>query len=92
MTPRASTAARRARVQAEGQAVRTATAFLGALQSQMEAAGVSHAELARRLDVSPSYVSKVMRGPANLSLATLSKLAHAVGCALELRLAVTAQQ
>lgn len=86
MSTRTTAAAKRARVKAQGQAVQAAADFLRALTGQMEAAGISHAELARRLGVSPAYVSKLMRGPANLSLATLSKLAQAVGCVLDVRL------
>ena len=52
----------------------------------MESGGVSRSELARRLNVSPAYITKVFRGHANLSLESLAKLAFALGmkweCAL----------
>jgi transcriptional regulator with XRE-family HTH domain len=44
----------------------------------MEAQGVSRSALARRLKVSPAYVTKVLRGHANLSLESLAKIAFAL--------------
>ncbi len=44
----------------------------------MEKGGVSRSELARRLKVSPAYVTKILRGHANLSLESLAKLAFAL--------------
>jgi transcriptional regulator with XRE-family HTH domain len=44
----------------------------------METKNVSRAELARRLNVSPAYVTKILRGHANLSLESLAKLAFAL--------------
>lgn len=45
---------------------------------RMEAEGVSRAELARRLGTSPAYVTKLLRGNANLTLATMVRLARAL--------------
>ena len=45
----------------------------------MEAKRVSRSELARRLKVSPAYVTKILRGHANLSLESLAKVAFALG-------------
>jgi len=44
----------------------------------MESRGVTRAELARRLEVSPAYVTKMLRGHANLSIESLAKLAFAL--------------
>ena len=44
----------------------------------MENHGVTRSELARRLKVSPAYVTKILRGHANLSLESLAKLAFAL--------------
>ncbi len=44
----------------------------------MEVRDVSRTELARRMDVSPAYVTKILRGHANLSLESLAKLAFAL--------------
>jgi transcriptional regulator with XRE-family HTH domain len=53
--------------------------FTEALARRMEEEGVSRAELARRLGTSQAYVTKVLRGNVNFTLATLVKLARAVG-------------
>lgn len=58
----------------EGLFVETAARIIGA----MENCGVTRSELARRLNVSPAYVTKVLRGHANLSLESLAKLAFAL--------------
>lgn len=44
----------------------------------MENSGVTRSELARRLNVSPAYVTKILRGHANLSLESLAKVAFAL--------------
>ena len=44
----------------------------------MEARGITRSDLARRLDVSPAYITKILRGHANLSLESLAKLAFAL--------------
>ena len=69
------------------QAEKLAVAFLAELNAFMQAHDVSNAELARRAGVSPAYITKVFRGPSNLSLETLTKLADAVGSKVHLHLA-----
>lgn len=69
------------------QAEKLAVAFLAELNAFMQAHDVSNAELARRANVSPAYITKVFRGPSNLSIETLTKLADAVGCKVHLHLA-----
>ena len=69
------------------QAEKLAVAFLAELNAFMQAHDVSNAELARRAGVSPAYITKVFRGPSNLSLETLAKLADAVGSKVHLHLA-----
>ncbi len=49
------------------------------IHSAMERAGVSRAELARRLGTSPAYVTKILRGSANFTLESLARLAYALG-------------
>lgn len=46
--------------------------------SEMKKQDVSRSELARRMNVSPAYITKVLRGHANLGLETLAKLAFAL--------------
>jgi transcriptional regulator with XRE-family HTH domain len=69
------------------QAQKLAVAFLAELNAFMQKHEVSNAELARRAGVSPAYITKVFRGPSNLSIETLTKLADAVGCKVHLHLA-----
>lgn len=45
----------------------------------MHAHGVSRTELARRLGVTPAYVTKILRGTHNMTLATLSDVLFALG-------------
>lgn len=69
------------------QAEKLAVSFLAELNAFMHAHGVTNAELARRAGVSPAYITKVFRGPSNLSIETLTKLADAVECKVHLHLA-----
>ncbi|MCX6842089.1 MAG: helix-turn-helix transcriptional regulator [candidate division WOR-3 bacterium] len=52
----------------------------------MDERGVSQAELARRLGTSRAYVAKVLRSTANLTLATMAKLALALDARVDLSL------
>lgn len=52
----------------------------------MERKGISRSELARRLGTSPAYVTKILRGNANFTLATMVKLARALGADLRVGL------
>lgn len=71
-------------------AEKLAVAFLAELNASMHEQGISNAELARRIGASAAYVTKVFRGPSNLSVETLAKLADAVGCQVHLHLAKNA--
>lgn len=53
----------------------------------MEEQNVSRAELARRLGTSPAYVTKILHWTANLTLASMSKIALAFGSRVHLSLA-----
>jgi hypothetical protein len=53
-------------------------AFVRDLIDRMDAKDISQAVLAERIGTSPAYVSKVMRGNANFTLETMTKLAMAV--------------
>ena len=53
---------------------------------RMEERGVSRSELARRLGTSPAYVTKLLRGNANLTMATMVRLARALESELHCRL------
>lgn len=69
------------------QAEKLAVAFLAELHAFMQRNSVTNAELARRMEVSPAYITKLFRGSSNLSLETLAKLANATGCQVHLHLA-----
>ena len=53
--------------------------LIDTLIAQMDAQGVSGAELARRMGTSRAWVSRVLAGECNLTAATMSKLAFALG-------------
>src|SRR5664280_3444949 len=48
----------------------------------MRAQSVTRAELARRLDTSPGHVTRLLSGNSNLTLATMSRMAFALGMEL----------
>ena len=60
--------------------------FTEELVRAMEHAGVSRSELARRIDRSPAYITKLLRGSANFTLASMTKLALALDMELKLNL------
>ncbi len=49
------------------------------LISEMDRQKISRRELADRLDVSPAYITKVLRGHANLTIESLAKIAYSLG-------------
>lgn len=57
----------------------------------MEIQKVSRGELARRLGSSPAYVTKILRGNVNFTLASMVKVARALGAELRVGLAVPGQ-
>jgi transcriptional regulator with XRE-family HTH domain len=63
--------------------------FTEALSRWMEAKKVSQAELAAAIGVSQPYISKVLKGNANFTLATMTKLAHALGARVRVQLVPT---
>ena len=60
--------------------------FTEELVRRMACEGVSRAELARRLGCSPAYITKVLRGPSNFTLASMARIAQALGCKLRMRM------
>jgi transcriptional regulator with XRE-family HTH domain len=61
--------------------------FTEELAQRMKVLGIKRADLARKLEVSQPYVSKLLDGAGNFTLATLVKVAAAVGCDLKTHLA-----
>ena len=60
--------------------------FTESLVREMERQGLSRVELARRLGASPAYVTKILRGKVNFTLATMVRLARALGTELHVQL------
>jgi ribosome-binding protein aMBF1 (putative translation factor) len=52
--------------------------FTTQLSQTLKQKGISKAELARRMETSQAYVTKVFRGDANLTIASMVKLARCV--------------
>lgn len=69
------------------QASALAVNFLADVHARMQALGMTQAELARKVGVSPAYITKLFRGSANLSVETMTKFSDAVDCKLHLHLA-----
>jgi len=61
--------------------------FTEDLCRRMEVLGLSRAGFARNTGDSPAYVTKVLRGEANLTARSMAKLARAVGCVVRIHLA-----
>jgi len=58
----------------------------------MEVNGVSRSELARRLGVSPAYITKVLRGNVNFTLDSMVCLVRVAGGEVSLQVAPKAQK
>jgi transcriptional regulator with XRE-family HTH domain len=54
------------------------------------AAGLTQAEVAARLETSPSYVTNVEAGRLNLTLGQLTRVAAAIGADLQVRMPLVA--
>lgn len=62
--------------------------FIAACEVRRAELGWSYAELARRMGVSRAYISKLMGGTQMSSVGSLYKLARALGCEVQLTLAL----
>lgn len=60
--------------------------FTEELSRLMKEKNVSRSVLAERIGHSPAYVTKVLRGNANLTIATMVKLARALGAEVRIHL------
>jgi transcriptional regulator with XRE-family HTH domain len=63
--------------------------FTEELTQWMELRGVSRKELAERIGSSQPYITKVLKGDVNFTLATMVKLARALGAELRIQLSPT---
>lgn len=59
-----------------------AISLVGRARGAMRTRGITQAQLAQRLGVSPSEVCKLLSGRENLSIQTISKLERAIGVRL----------
>jgi len=66
--------------------------FTEELSRAMASEKISRAELARRIGASPAYITKVLRGNANFTLASMVKLSRALGHELRLSLATAGSE
>ncbi len=60
--------------------------FTESFSKMMDRRGVSRAELARRIEVKPTYVTRILRGSTNFTFETMVKIADALNCSIDVRL------
>jgi transcriptional regulator with XRE-family HTH domain len=60
--------------------------FTEAVVREMERQDISRTELARRLGTTPAYVTKILRGKVNFTLATMMRLARALSSEMHVQL------
>jgi plasmid maintenance system antidote protein VapI len=60
--------------------------FTESVVREMERQGLTRTALAERLGATPAYVTKILRGRANFTLATMVRLSHALGSDLHVHL------
>lgn len=58
--------------------------FAMALEKQIRLAGLSYANLAKKIGTSAAYISKVFRGDTNMTIETMVKLSRATGARLQI--------
>lgn len=58
----------------------------------MQAEQITRSELARRIESSSAYISKVLNGTSNYTLQTMAKLAEAVGAIVQIRLVLEGRE
>lgn len=56
------------------------------LEKQRKNRNIAYVEIAKKLDTSPAYISKVFRGDANLTIESMVKLSRAVEANLSVEL------
>lgn len=61
--------------------------FVSSLELRMSELRLSRRELAERLDVSPAYITKALRGRTNFTVESMAKFARAVDSVVRVHLA-----
>lgn len=58
----------------------------------MQTEGITRSDLARRMETSSAYISKVLNSSSNYTLQSMAKLAKAVGAILQIRLVLEGRE
>ena len=66
--------------------------FTEGLHNIMEANGITRSDLARRLGVSPAYITKVLRGNVNFTVDSMVRLVRAAGGEISVQIALKAHK
>ncbi len=61
--------------------------FVGGITRLMNAKGINNAMLADRMETSPAYVTKALRGDANFTIESMVKITHALGGRIHIHVA-----
>ena len=64
----------------------TVLQFTMQLHEQLQKQGISKTELASRIGASQPYITRILKGRDNLTIATMVKLARAVGLKVQISL------
>lgn len=59
--------------------------FAIAIEAKRRESGKSYSDLARSMNTSNAYISKVFRGDTNLTIESMVKLSRAVGCSISIK-------
>lgn len=59
--------------------------FTSDIFTEMKRQGKTYSDLARLLDTSPAYITKVFRGNANFTIQSMVKISRALGCRLHIK-------
>lgn len=65
--------------------------FTESVVKEMERQGMTRTELAQRLGATPAYVTKILRGKVNFTLATMVRLARALDAEVHVQLTAPLQ-
>ena len=78
--PRSEASARRARERKESRAWRSMSQYVAlALYHYLRTNEMTQKALAEKMEVSPAYVAKILKGAENLTLETISRIQSAIG-------------
>lgn len=61
--------------------------FAVAIEHAMKDRGINKSEMATNIQSSPAYITKVLKGDANVTIATMAKLSHALDYCVHIVLA-----